>query len=281
MFIMRTRIPIFLLPAVLLAGALCAEDAGAKAGYWLPFEAGTARLLVQGNDTKFSHTGNQKYAFDFTMAEGTKVCASRAGKVVEVKEDFTEGALRADLLNKGNIVVVDHGDGTCARYLHLKPQGALVDVGDAVNAGDVIALSGATGYVSGPHLHFQVCKGRTWESLPVRFDDVPENGGVLVQGKTYTSRNTPAIPPVQREELMRLAQEAKLAWDGEAYGLAWPRIKKIADAKVAVPFPPADAAKERLPEFDARCAEALVAAVADADAGRLAPAVERLLLAKN
>jgi murein DD-endopeptidase MepM/ murein hydrolase activator NlpD len=253
------------------------------ASYWLPFEEGKTYLCMQGNDTTFTHKGTERYAFDFAMPEGTKITAARGGKVIEAREDLSEGGLRQDLWGKGNVVVIDHGDGTAARYLHLVKDGALVNVGDVVNAGDVIALAGATGYASGPHLHFVVKKGN--QPVPVRFEDVEENGGVPAQGIRCTSRNTPAIPPALREELMRLAREADLAWTHDAFGLAWPRYKKIADAKVTVPFPPVDAAKERMAALEKKCEE--LTAVGGApdpgapDPGGLAAAAERVLLAKN
>lgn len=53
----------------------------------------------------------------------------------------------------GNMVFIDHGDGTQSWYMHLAAYG--VQEGDRVKAGDVIALSGQTGRVTGPHLHFE------------------------------------------------------------------------------------------------------------------------------
>ena len=54
----------------------------------------------------------------------------------------------------GNIVDVDHDNGLTTRYAHLSRQ--LVKVGDVVMKGQKIALVGATGRVTGPHLHFEV-----------------------------------------------------------------------------------------------------------------------------
>ena len=54
----------------------------------------------------------------------------------------------------GNIVDVDHDNGLTSRYAHLSK--SLVKVGDVVMKGQKIALVGATGRVTGPHLHFEV-----------------------------------------------------------------------------------------------------------------------------
>ncbi|MFJ4440253.1 M23 family metallopeptidase [Streptomyces sp. NPDC088923] len=85
-----------------------------------------------------SHTG-----IDFHAASGTSVHAVGAGTVVKV--DWG-GAY-------GNEVVLRMHDGTYTQYGHLTA--ATVAVGQTVTAGQQIAVSGATGNVTGPHLHFE------------------------------------------------------------------------------------------------------------------------------
>ncbi|MFL5772120.1 MAG: M23 family metallopeptidase [Flavisolibacter sp.] len=122
--------------------------------YGLPYEKGTCHLLIQGYMTMFSHHG--EYALDFKMKQGTKVCAARRGVVVEIKEDSHEGGLGKKYLSKGNHVIIRHEDGTYGHYWHLMPDGALVNVGDSVYRGEIIGLSGNTGFSAFPHLHFEV-----------------------------------------------------------------------------------------------------------------------------
>jgi hypothetical protein len=68
-------------------------------------------------------------------------------------------ALVDDFLLAGNIVYVVHGGGLLSGYFHLSRQ--LVAVGDTVEAGAPIGLVGATGRVTGPHLHWVVRYGTT------------------------------------------------------------------------------------------------------------------------
>ena len=69
-----------------------------------------------------------------------------------------------------------------ANYFHLKKSGSKVKVGDRVYAGDVIALSGNTGWSSGPHLHFQVFshnEDMEVESIPTKFKT--EDGNIILK----------------------------------------------------------------------------------------------------
>jgi murein DD-endopeptidase MepM/ murein hydrolase activator NlpD len=86
-----------------------------------------------------SHTG-----VDFLVNSGTPVHVVAAGTVVSAGWD---GAY-------GNDVIVKHADGKYTLYGHLSQ--ALVSAGQTVTEGQQIGVSGATGNVTGPHLHFEV-----------------------------------------------------------------------------------------------------------------------------
>jgi len=143
------------------------------AGYTLPWKPGESHFCFQGNNSILSHSGRSQYAWDFLMSEGTEVLAAREGTVTVVT-DTNEG--RGE--NKANNeIFINHGDGTAARYAHIKKGGAKVKVGDVVARGQLIALSGDVGRSLGPHLHFEVINTK-FESIPARFMDVLRHNGV-------------------------------------------------------------------------------------------------------
>jgi murein DD-endopeptidase MepM/ murein hydrolase activator NlpD len=138
--------------------------------YALPYEKGRSFRIIQGYFGVFSH--KERAALDFKMKQGTKVCAARDGIVVRVKEDSDRGGLNKKYRTDGNNVVIQHQDGSRAGYWHLQKDGALVNVGDTVKQGQVIALSGKTGYAATAHLHFLVWKpdrNRQWSAVATRF----------------------------------------------------------------------------------------------------------------
>lgn len=84
---------------------------------------------------------------DFAGAVGAPVRAPTRG-VVALVDEFHLG---------GNVIYLDHGAGLVTAYLHLSEQ--LVAQGDTVDAGQIIGRVGATGRVTGPHLHWIVRYG--------------------------------------------------------------------------------------------------------------------------
>lgn len=79
---------------------------------------------------------------DFRAKTPLPILASNDGVVVLVKERYYAGGT----------VIIDHGEGVYSCYFHLSQFN--VKVGDPVTQGQNIALSGATGRITGPHLHF-------------------------------------------------------------------------------------------------------------------------------
>lgn len=137
--------------------------------YALPYEKGKKIRVLQGYFSRFTH--KERAALDFKMKKGTNITAARDGIVVRVKEDGSRGGLNKKFRPDGNNIVIQHADGTRAGYWHLQYNGAFVQVGDSIRKGQVIALSGKTGYAMIPHLHFLVWRSSAgqWQQVPTRF----------------------------------------------------------------------------------------------------------------
>lgn len=94
---------------------------------------------------------------DFALPIGTKIVAPGDGIV----------SLVTDHRFAGKYIVIDHGNKYRTRYLHLSK--ALVHKGQRVSRGQVIALSGNTGRVTGPHLHYEFhINGRPVDSMKAK-----------------------------------------------------------------------------------------------------------------
>jgi murein DD-endopeptidase MepM/ murein hydrolase activator NlpD len=119
-----------------------AADTGTSGGFTLPVAGatiGTAYHVAGSMWSSGYHTG-----VDFVVPTGTSLKAVGAGTVVSAGWG---GAY-------GNQVVIQLADGYYAQYAHLSQLS--VSAGQSVTAGQQIGLSGATGNVTGPHLHFEI-----------------------------------------------------------------------------------------------------------------------------
>jgi murein DD-endopeptidase MepM/ murein hydrolase activator NlpD len=153
--------------------------------YCLPFQSGKACIISQGFHGKFSHHyPSSRYAVDFAMPEGTLICAARDGVVMDVANDFFTGGLEAEYAERANLIRILHDDGTMAVYAHLKLESARFPLGKRVNAGDVIAESGNTGFSTGPHLHFVIQMNEEMRLVAVPFVFKGSDGkGVIPEEK--------------------------------------------------------------------------------------------------
>ena len=115
-------------------------------------------LLLQGYNGTFSHDHDfSRYAIDFALPEGDSLYAATSGVVIEAVEGFRYGGNDSRWLDYGNkILIYDAESNRFFLYSHLIYNGSFVEIGDSVTAGQLIGLSGNTGFSSRPHLHFNV-----------------------------------------------------------------------------------------------------------------------------
>lgn len=190
----------WLVAALVACVANTAPDAGTPGGtgvcrnsrtspYVLPYLVGTTYVCSHGPvGGDWHHAPPFEHAMDFTMLLGSAVTAARAGIVEYVEQRFSDTDAG---ISASNVVVVDHGDGTFARYVHLTQNGAAVEVGEAVEAGDTIGWSGSSGaYPNAPHLHFDVttgCSQTACQTIPVCFRNTKSHPNGMVSGEAYTA----------------------------------------------------------------------------------------------
>lgn len=147
--------------------------------YRLPYADDGAFPVLQSYGSPLTHVGSERYTVDFAMPIGTPVHAAREGEVISVESRQDRACFTSGCGKFANRVAIRHADGTIGWYFHLAKASVLVDVGDRVQRGQVIALSGNTGYSNVPHLHFGVYaelgEGEL-QSIDVRFST---NNGVV------------------------------------------------------------------------------------------------------
>lgn len=98
------------------------------------------------------------YGLDLGAPQGDKIKCASDGTVEEAGENA----------EYGKFIIVRHSDTISTLYAHCHE--LLPQTGDIVTAGQVIATVGATGKVTGPHLHFEIRDGETWLD-PAKFLD--------------------------------------------------------------------------------------------------------------
>jgi len=119
----------------------------------VPFGCGMSFPVSQVHNVG-SHVGNDSWAWDFRMPEGTPVVAALDGVVRLARGDSDEGGCDPAMARRANYVVLEHDGGLETQYLHFSS--VTVSAGQHVRRGDLLGYSGTTGWACGAHLHFKV-----------------------------------------------------------------------------------------------------------------------------
>jgi len=133
--------------------------------------------VSQGHSGEHTHKDDWKHAWDFIITDihkeqyqnsGEKLedyfCYDKAvlspfnGYVVEIEDGIEDNKIGEKNLTKnwGNTIIIKYSDYLYAKLSHLKQDSFLVEKGDYVKAGQVVANSGSSGNSPVPHLHFQL-----------------------------------------------------------------------------------------------------------------------------
>lgn len=135
-------------------GIIAAAEAAASSSANSTYTGGVFTWPAPGNYRITSYFGGREQpvpgasvyhrGIDIATGMGDSIVAAASGTVLVASYNYAEG----------NYVVIDHGGGVTTVYMHNSS--LLVSAGEAVTAGQQIALSGSTGVSSGPHCHFGV-----------------------------------------------------------------------------------------------------------------------------
>jgi len=137
-----------------------------KSKYSLPIPS---NCDIDTRDAPFHKTSRQMiYAIDFALPEGTPILAARSGVVITQESRYSKSYTDTQHKNKCNYIEVRHADGEISQYVHLMWRSLRVKKGETIKMGQIIALSGATGYTTYPHLHFAVLN-KDRESIKIEF----------------------------------------------------------------------------------------------------------------
>ena len=154
--------------------------------YVLPYPVGETYTIGLSHCGGPPHTEGapDQFAINIEMDIGTLVVACRKGTIMFVEESGL------DYEPTNNMVVLRDEDGGFIQYQHLTHNGALVEVGQFVDKGDPIGLSGASNNAPYPFLHFVVTAFGDWEfpysrSYPITFSNTAPNPRSLIQGMSY------------------------------------------------------------------------------------------------
>jgi len=171
--------------------------------YRLPWPAGRA-IFCASHEGRLEtpHSDRGLYALDFLLPQRMPILAARGG-VVRAVEDTAESLGNEEFATR---IVIAHGDGTFARYYHLRGGTARVRVGQAVRQGDVLAESGRTGQTQAQHLHFEVLREDRWRltgpklywtcrTIPVDFEETVQLKPEEIPDRWLVSNNGALLAP--------------------------------------------------------------------------------------
>ncbi len=156
-----------------------------KSDYVLPFPIGKEYTVTQGNCGLHTHRSeyNLRFSYDFPIPIGGDITAVRNGEVINLDEQFPNDT---NDHSQTNWIGIKHEDGTIAVYLHLNTKGVFVEIGDEVKQGEIIGISGSSGYTEyRPHLHFHITE-KEHDTCQLSLHEQPKTSKYPLKGGTTT-----------------------------------------------------------------------------------------------
>lgn len=140
--------------------------------YQKPFPEDTIITGIEKNGP--SHEGPYRGAIDFLCAVGTPVLSPLDGVVVNVVDQHDRFGPSEEFADDLNYATLRHANGEFSQVAHLAKGSAQVKPGDRVTTGQQIAVSGNSGWMTEPHIHFFVfgVDGKDFQGKEIRFNEV-------------------------------------------------------------------------------------------------------------
>lgn len=127
-----------------------------------------------------SHQGIFKGAVDFAVDLKTPVIAPLDGQIIEVVDKFDKHGPTKDFVKYLNYITIAHSNGEFSQLAHIAKKSSNVKVGEGVKKGQVLALTGLSGWMMEPfleHLHmfiFKLTLDGSIKGLKIRFLEKPK-----------------------------------------------------------------------------------------------------------
>lgn len=140
--------------------------------YLKPFPKETKVSGVQYEND--AHVGPYKGAVDFSVEIGTPALAPFTGRVIQVVDEHERYGDTPDNEPFSNYITIQHPNGEFSQVVHLAKDSALVKSGNVVQGGQQIAVSGNSGWMTEPHLHFFVFRNfpdGSFKGLKIQFKE--------------------------------------------------------------------------------------------------------------
>lgn len=212
----------------------------------LPF-VGKWKVFNGGIDRYNSHSWNiisQRYAYDFIKSENGKkrffsdgkkaieyfafnkeVLAPNDGIVITVKNNIKDykyaGSGKIDIWTRdirGNFIIIKHSENVYSLSAHLMKNSCIVEKGDIVKRGQIIAKCGNSGHSTEPHIHFQLQDKANWyfsNGLPILFINIIKSNLETTNLKT----NEPVY--ISKKEIVSNSSNDNQTTESVKVGLNW------------------------------------------------------------